>query len=245
MPSKDKKTTPAPLYRQLAEMLRDNMESGAIRSNQPLAPERDLATQFGMSRDTVRKAIRLLEDQGLVYSDQGRGTFVAPEAVRQMSRSLDSFSQDTRRRGGRPGQRILLMEQVTAGMAIASLLQVDADATLTRIKRIRLMDDQPIGLQDAYLRLPAGASIERRELERSGSLYRILIDKFGIEPSESLESVGAIAAGQDEAGHLGIACGTPLLVCERVMLSARHEPIEYCEMKYVPAYRYKSRVSKY
>jgi GntR family transcriptional regulator len=203
-----------PLYRQLADTLRANLESGKMRPNEMLPTERELAVTYDMSRDTVRKAIKLLEEQGLLYSDQGRGTFAAPEAVRQMSRSLDSFTQDTLRRGGTPGQRILLMDTV------------------------------PAGIQDAWLLLPPGGSIARRELEASGSLYRLLVDKFRIEPSESLESVGAIAAGEDEAELLDVARGTPLLVCERVMLSDRREPVEYCEMKYVPSYRYKSRIRK-
>ena len=87
--------------------------------------------------------------------------------------------------------------------------------------------------------------LTRAELERSGSLYRLLVEKFGIEPSESLESLGAVAAGRDEVELLGIAQGTPILVCERVMLSSRREPVEYCEMRYLPTYRYKTRINKW
>ena len=241
----DSSTIPAiPLYRQLAQTLQRTMESGKLGPNTALPTERDLALTYNVSRDTVRKAIRLLEEQGILYSDHGRGTFTAPEAVRQMSRSLDSFSEDTIRRGGDPGQKILLMENVAANMAISSLLKIDKQIPLLRIKRLRLMNGAPVGLQDSYLKLPPGAKLERKELERSGSLYRILIDKFGIEPSESLESVGAIAAAAEDAPLLDVTEGTPLLVCERIMLSDRREPIEYCEMKYVPSYRYKTRISK-
>ena len=237
--------TSAPLYRQLAETLQLHMETGKIAPNEPLPAERDLAISFKVSRDTVRKAIRLLEERGVLYSDHGRGTFAAPAAVRQMSRFLDSFSEDTLKRGGSPGQKILSMENVAANMAIASLLHVEAHVPLLRIRRLRLMDDAIVGLQDSYLHLPQGARLERKELERAGSLYRLLIDKFSIEPSESLESVGAIAASADDALLLGVGPGTPLLVCERVMLSDRREPIEYCEMKYVPSYRYKTRINKW
>lgn len=236
--------TAVPLYRKLADTLRANLEEGRIRPNELLPTERDLASTYQVSRDTVRKAIKLLEEQGLLYSDQGRGTFAAPEAVRMMSRSLDSFTQDTLRRGGTPGQRILAMETVAASLALSSLLGTEPHLPLLRIKRLRLMDNAPVGIQDSYLRLPPGAHIERKELEQSGSLYRLLIEKFNIEPSESLESVGAIAAGDDETALLDVPKGTPLLVCERIMLSDRREPIEYCEMKYVPSYRYKSRIRK-
>ncbi|MFZ6773909.1 GntR family transcriptional regulator [Undibacterium sp. SXout7W] len=233
-----------PLYRQLAQTLQQTMESGKLGPNTALPTERDLALTYNVSRDTVRKAIRLLEEQGVLYSDHGRGTFTAPEAVRQMSRSLGSFTEDTLKRGGTPGQKILLMENVAASMAISSLLQIEQQVPLLRIKRLRLMNGAPVGLQDSYLKLPPGAKLERKELERAGSLYRILIDKFGIDPSESLESVGAVAAVADDVTLLDVSLGTPLLVCERVMLSDRRDPIEYCEMKYVPSYRYKTRISK-
>lgn len=245
-PAPANETKPAlPLYRQLAETLRLHMESGKISANEPMPAERELALTYQVSRDTVRKAIRLLEEQGMLYSDHGRGTFAAPQAVRQMSRFLDSFTEDTLKRGGVPGQTILSMETVAANMAIASLLHMEPDEPLLRLRRVRLMDGKPVGLQESWLRLPAGALLEQKELEQSGSLYRLLIDKFGIKPTESLESVGAVAALAEDAQLLGVAAGTPLLLCERVMLSDRREPVEYCEMKYVPPYRYKTRISKW
>jgi GntR family transcriptional regulator len=221
------------------------IEAGHIAPNEALPAERDLAATHKVSRDTVRKAIKLLEEQGVLYSDHGRGTFVAPLAVRKMSRFLDSFTEDTLKRGGTPGQKILVMEDIVANMAIASLLNVEHESPVLHIKRLRLLDGAPVGIQDSYLRLPAGHGLTRAELERSGSLYRLLVEKFGIEPSESLESLGAVAAGRDEVELLGIAQGTPILMCERVMLSSRREPVEYCEMRYLPTYRYKTRINKW
>lgn len=238
------KSSTLPLYQQLADTLKQLMESGKIGAREPMPAERELAITYQVSRDTVRKAIRLLEEQGLLYSDHGRGTFAAPEAVRQMSRFLDSFTDDTIKRGGVPGQNILAMETVAASMAIASLLHMQQGEPLLRIKRVRLMNGKPIGVQESFLRLPDGMQLQRKELEQSGSLYRLLIDKFGIKPSESLESVGAVAAQAEDAALLGVEIGAPLLLCERVMLSDRREPVEYCEMKYAPPYRYKTRISK-
>jgi GntR family transcriptional regulator len=130
-------------------------------------------------------------------------------------------------------------------MAIASILRMDSHSPALRIRRVRLVNDQPVGLQDSYLRLPFDAVLEYKELERSGSLYRLLIEKFAIVPTEGLESVSAVAATVDDAALLGVAAGTPLLLCERVTLSERREPVEYCEMKYLPSYRYKTRISKW
>lgn len=235
----------ASLYRQLADTLRSRIASGALAENEPVPPERDLAVHYDMSRDTVRKALRLLEAQGVLYSDHGRGTFVAPLSMRHMSRFLDSFSADTTRRGGVPGQKILSIEHSAASMAIASILRMDPHSPVLRIRRVRSVNEQAVGLQDSYLRLPLGAVLEHKELERSGSLYRLLIERFATVPTEALESVSAVAATADDAALLHVATGSPLLFCERVTLSERREPFEYCEMKYLPSYRYKTRLSKW
>ncbi|MDY0977266.1 GntR family transcriptional regulator [Massilia sp. CFBP9012] len=242
----DKRGGPdAPLYRQLAARLQQELESGRHAPNAPLPAERELAASFSVSRDTVRKAIRLLEEQGVVYSDHGRGTFAAPESVRQMSRFLDSFTDDAIKRGGVPGQRILGLEPVEADMALASLLQIEAGTPLLRLRRLRLLNGSAVGLQDSFLHLPEGATIRRQQLEAKGSLYRLLAEDLGVRPSESLESLSAVAARPEESELLGVAPGSPLLACERITLSDRRQPIEYCEMRYVPSYRYKTRINKW
>lgn len=143
------------------------------------------------------------------------------------------------------GQQILTLETVVPTMALMSLLQMDAEQPLQRPRRLRLLDGVPVGAQDSYLRLPPGVQIARAALKAKGSLYRLLIDELGLRPSECLESVGAVAANADEAALLRVAPGSPLLACERVTLSDRRVPIEYCEMRYVPSYRYKTRINKW
>jgi GntR family transcriptional regulator len=236
--------TNTPLYQKLAAKLRSEIERGSPGPNELLPSERDLAVQYAMSRDTVRKAVRLLEEQGLLYSDQGRGTFVAPSAVREMAQFLESFSQDTKQRGGVPGQTIILIEQTPATIAIAGVLEISPHQTVTRVKRIRTIDGRAVGLHDAYIALPAGSILTAAELEEAGSLYKLLGSRFDLAPAEALESIGSIAANIEDAASLNVAVGSPLLLCERIALSERRQPIEYCEMKYVSTYRYTARIRK-
>ena len=232
-------------YRWLADELRRTIELGAIVDNDALPSERDLAEQYEVSRDTVRKAVRYLEERGVLYSDHGRGTFVAPALVRNMSRFLDSFSHDTSARGGVAGQKILLVEPAAASLALAGLLGVQAGHPLIRIKRIRSIDAQPVGLHDAYVVARPELHIDRAALERTGSLYKLLREGFGVLPAEAVENLSAAAADAEDAQLLQVPSGSPLLVCERVTLSERREPIEYCQMKYLPSYRYSTRLSRH
>jgi len=234
----------APRYRQLADAVRGAIEQGLLTDNQALPSERELAEKYQVSRDTVRKAVRYLEERGVIYSDHGRGTFVAPALVRRMSRFIDGFSQDTQQRGGVPGQRILAVESTAASMGIAGLLKIEPGHPLTRVRRVRLIDGVPVGLHDAYFSLPRGAQLQSTEVEQAQSLYTLLTDKFGFAPAEAVENLSAAAADAEDARLLGIAEGAPILMCERITLSDRREPIEYCVMKYVSSYRYSTRIAK-
>jgi GntR family transcriptional regulator len=233
-----------PRYKQLADIIRGAIEQGLLTDNQSLPSERELAETYKVSRETVRKAVRYLEERGVVYSDHGRGTFIAPALVRRMSRFIDGFSQDTQQRGGAPGQRVLAVEATAASMGIAGLLGVEPGHPLTRVRRVRLIDGALVGLHDAYFPLPRGARLERAEVEQAQSLYQLLTDKFGFAPAEAVENLCAAAADAEDARLLEIAEGAPILLCERITLSERREPIEYCLMKYVSSYRYSSRITK-
>lgn len=230
------------LYQRLADELRREIESGALEPNSMLASERDLSSRLGVSRETVRKALRLLEREGAVYSEQGRGTFVAPSALRQMARVLDGFTSDARRRGEEPGQIILAVEEVPASMAVAKVLDIEPRRPVMRVKRIRTLNGQRIGTQESFLVLPG--SFTAADLERAGSLYALVAQRFSIQATEGLESVGSIAADSEDASLLHVAVAAPMLLCERVTLSERRQAFEYCEMRYISSYRYTARINR-
>ena len=234
-----------PRYKWLAQAIRRTIEQGLIGDNQALPSERELAEKYSVSRDTVRKAVKYMEERAEIYSDHGRGTFVSPAILRQVSRYIDSFSQDAGQRGGVAGQRILCVEPVEASLAIASLLRLRPGHPLMRVRRVRLINGSPVGLHDAYFLLPRGARLESAQLEQAGSLYKLLTEKFGFTPAEGIENLSAGLAEAEDAQLLGVAPGAPLLICERITLSERREPNEYCLMKYVSSYSYSTRIAKH
>jgi GntR family transcriptional regulator len=229
-----------PRYVWLATQLRQlAKEAGEYNS---LPSERTIARSYGVSRDTVRKAVRVMEEQGQVYSDRGRGTYAAPDAVRRMSGLLYSFSQDAKLHGGTPGQRILYLGKTAAPPAAAEALGIAADATVTRIHRVRLIDAVPVGIHDAFLNLPSEIDVVPADLEKEASIYALLT-RAGISLVEALDVLCASAATEEDAAELNLAVGVPLLVSKRTAFSDRRRPIEYCEMRYKTGYKYRNRVS--
>ncbi len=130
-----------------------------------------------------------------------------------------------------PGQIILTLETLVPSPKVLQRLELAPGSLVTRIERVRLGNDIPIGLQTSYLALPDGQSIAREELERSGSLYRILSERFHLYPTEADETLEVTVASPEEARLLGVGIGAPLLLSERVVFTERR-PIEFVKILY-------------
>src|SRR5512138_3762182 len=96
-----------PRYYQLAKILRERIAGGELKPYQPIPSERQLEEIYSVSRTTIRQAIDLLVRQGFLYREHGRGTFVSPQKLQKGFAELTSFSEDMKKRGLEPGQKIL------------------------------------------------------------------------------------------------------------------------------------------
>jgi len=224
--------TAVPKYYQLASILRQKIEEGEWQPRSPIPSERQLEVMYHISRTTIREAIDSLVQQGFLYREHGRGTFVSPRKLQKGWMELTSFSEDLLKRGMLPGQIIRSLTQVIPPVNVLKRLELAPGSTVCRIERIRLADGTPIGLQTSYLALGTGQEITLEDLESSGSLYRILSDKFNIHPSEADETLEVTLATPQEAELLDIPPGAPLLLSERVLFSQERHPIEYVKILY-------------
>jgi GntR family transcriptional regulator len=234
-----------PKYYQLASILRQKIEDGEWEPRSPIPSERQLEILYNVSRTTTREAIDHLVRQGYLYREHGRGTFVSPQKLQKGLMELTSFSEDLVKRGIMPGQIILGLEWAIPSPKILQKLELPAGKEVLCIKRIRLGDQTPIGLQTSFLALDRSKEITREELESSGSLYRLLAEKFGIIPSEADETLEVTLATPEEASLLTIEPGSPLLLNERVLFSQTRTPVEYVKILYRgDRYRYYVRLSR-
>lgn len=226
-------TNKIPKYYQLANILRKQIEEGMYQEQDAIPSERQLETQYKLSRPTIRQAIELLVRQGYLYRVQGKGTFVSPPKLQKGMLELTSFSEDMRSRGLKPGQRILDFGEVKPNKKVARQLGIaDENQKVLRIKRLRFGDEEPIGIQDSYLSLPEGKTITREEITEKGSIYVILQEEFGIYPTEADETLEVTLANPEEAKLLHIPEGSPLLLNERTLWSQDREAIEFVKILY-------------
>jgi GntR family transcriptional regulator len=216
----------APKYERLAEALEVRVRT--MPPHHGLPTERELLEEYGVSRATVRQAIRLLVQRGLVYNVQGSGTYVANPAVVSKTLHLTSFSEDMRQRGLEPASEILLHERVPAPAELAASLQVAAGDELVAIRRLRLADSVPMALENVFL---VAALLGDEEIDPTGSLYGQL-DRSGLVPWRAAQSIGVVNLDVQQAQQLDQAVGAAALRVERVSFTRRGEAFEHAETVY-------------
>jgi GntR family transcriptional regulator len=222
-----------PKYYQLAIILRQQIENGDYQPHDAIPSERHLEDRYNLSRPTIRQSIDLLARQGYLYRVHGKGTFVSPPKLQKGILELTSFSEDMRKRGLKPGHKILEFDYVLPDNQTTRQLEItDPNKKVLRIKRLRFGDEIPIGIQDSYLDLEKSQTITREEMGESGSIYAILQEKYGIYPAEADETLEVTLATRDEADLLQIAEGSPLLLNERTLWSQDRKAIEFVRILY-------------
>src|SRR4051812_5710851 len=141
-----------PLYIQLAEDISARIRRGDLRPGDRVASEPELMRLHAVSRATAVKALEHLERAGLVRREQGRGTFVREPHLVQRQRVLGSFSEQVRRHGHVPTQRLVELAAVVAGDEPEAAQWFGDDAELVRIVRLRIVDGEPVGVHATVLR---------------------------------------------------------------------------------------------
>lgn len=229
-------------YKKVADELVRKIDENIYHEGQMLPSERILSSQFSISRETVRKVIKLLEAQGYLVSRQGKGTFVTLNGLRKVQRHVEGLSDEGARMGQEVGQEILFAGILAAPIAVASSLGVVAGKQVFRLRRVRTLDGLPVGVQDSYINVDGVQRMTEENMREYGSLYRCIKEKFGVVLTDAWESISAVLATDDECQWLNVKPNTPLLQIERVTISEDLQPIEFCVMRYAQSYSYKTVV---
>jgi GntR family transcriptional regulator len=223
----------APAYLQIEEQLADRIASGEFAYGERLPPERELTKQLGVSRMTVRAAMDRLAQRNLIVRREGSGTFVAEPKLRQDTRKLRGFFEDTVGEGESSVSRLLAREDVLATRHLARVLDVSVGEPLYRNVRIRISRGVPVVLETSYFPAAIVPGLHVTDLERS-SIDRLLGKEFNARPVRARQSLEVTVAQGVDADVLGIAVGSPVLLVERVSWDALDRTVEYARDLYRP-----------
>jgi len=161
------------LYLQISKILKSQIVRGELRYGQHIPSERDLSKTFSVDRKTIRKAILVLVEEGLLTQIQGKGTYISKQKVDYDVNALDNITQMLQRSNVTPSCRVLFQEKRPAGPKYARLLGISESDSIFRLVRLRLGDDEPIALQNTCVPYGIIDDIEGIDFEMH-SLYDVL-----------------------------------------------------------------------
>jgi GntR family transcriptional regulator len=217
------RSSPVPLYFQVAQHLERAIEGGNIPNGTLFANEVALADQMGLSRPTMRQAMQHLVDKGLVVRRRGIGTRVVQPKVRRPL-ELTSLYDDLARSGQEPTTEVVELRTQPADEELAGILQVDPGDEVFRLVRLRRARGNPIAKMTNYLPTSVG-DITADSLARHG-LYELMRAR-GIQLHAATQTVGARTATVAEARDLDEPRNSALLTMQRVTYDDHGKVVEY------------------
>jgi GntR family transcriptional regulator len=217
------RSTPIPLYYQIAQCLRADISQRALRPGDLLGTEEEIQKTFEVSRATVRKAMEELVEEGLVTRIAGKGTYIAKPKIAVQLPALMSFTAEMRRLGVTPGSRVISASYTSPDEDVAINLMLEEDAQVFRLERVRYGDESPIAHTIDYL--PAWVGLTP-DMDFTGSLYELL-EKAGTPPDESVHMINGGIADELLAGYLDVPVGSPVLRCRDTAFDGNGRPLVF------------------
>lgn len=217
-------------YQQIAAELRAAVERGEYPVGSVLPSEGELVARYGVARGTVRQAVAVLEQDGVVAARQGARRTVLGGAPTQSFAEMQSFSMWAVSQGHVPTARVLHAEMRLAGRRDTELLSVPAGERVLDLRRLRLLDGVPAMVERTLYADLVAARVLEMDLTRGSITERLT--GLGFVYAHGDHRIDAVAAGAVEARLLGVRRAGPLLRQRRVATSPAGSPLEWSDDRY-------------
>jgi len=231
------------MYVQIKEVLKQRILEGDYDVHERLPSESEMMKVFGVSRITVRQALRDLHAEGLVFSVQGKGTFVSrPKAVQDIQH-LQGFGEAMAPQGYDTSTRVVGIQEVRAPQEVADALKISQNSMVIELTRIRSLNREPISIDHSFFPLEIGQSIQSRDLTQD--IFPMLENEFGVGLGHADLKIEAVIADDYAAKHLNVDTGSAVLRIQRLVFSQTGDPIDFEYLSYRgDAFQYQLRVGR-
>jgi GntR family transcriptional regulator len=220
-----------PLYHQIQQRLLDQIQAGVFKPSEPIPSIQKLASTMGVSQMTVRQAVKSLCELGVIYSRQGKGTFISRIKLERDFRQVLSFSEETRARGATPHSRLLSFRIQAPNRETREALALNQKEKVFRLRRIRYSDSAPMGIECSCL--PVSLCPDLIEtFNPENSLYQKLAEQYRIQLVETKEVIEVGKASDQEAEYLEVAPQSPVFLFTRLSFLENGRPAEYVKSIY-------------
>ncbi|KJW11633.1 GntR family transcriptional regulator [Levilactobacillus spicheri] len=221
------------VYRTVMRDLKKRIRSGEFQQNK-LPDERSLSDSYEVSRSTIKRAMGVLVDQGIVFKKRGSGTFINPlylkdqSAFRYEGNNLgitDSFQVN----GEQPHSKLLDYRVIPASPELQQDLFLDGAEFVYRIKRLRIFDDQPVIIETGYIPIKILPTLTPEAVQ--SSIFRYLQDTQGRSVNKSFLSIQAQPSNAEDQELLKLKVNEPVGVMEGIFFLDDGTPFEVSNMR--------------
>ena len=215
----------SPRYVQIRESLRAEIAQGTFKPGQRLLPEDELASQYGVSRMTVRQALTDLIDAGIVYRRHGVGTFVSQTHIERDHSKLTNFFEVAEEEGIIAKANVLVSEVIPAKRQVAIALKLEEGEPVIRIKTLRFANEIPVTVHDAHVPYRLFPDLLKNNFERSHIWTHL--EGYGYRVKRAIQKIEARDADEEMAQLLNVELGGPILYKERTVYVEDGTPVEF------------------
>jgi GntR family transcriptional regulator len=234
---KERKISRKALYLEVIDFLLDDIKTGQYPPGSKLPSEDQLAREFSVSRVTLREALRVLEDDGVIVRRHGSGTFVLDKKAVpiQTLSSIVSTSTIFKRAGLEDRFIKVGLRKIPANQRIAEKLQLFCGQEIWEVERVRTIGDKPAIYSFDFFPATFVPSGEEKKLnDYIHSLYHFLAKVCGQTPDEGECTFKPIISDKNLSTILSIPLATPLMYIETIDFNADKQPILYSREYYIP-----------
>ena len=215
-----------PLYIQIAEGLIAQIASGELTPQDRLPSERELSEELGVTRMTLRRALGVLESQGLIIRVHGVGTYIAEPKIERQMEKVFRFSSKMQERGFNPGSKIISIERIVTDRALSMKLALLDSSPVYSILRLRSINKEPVMLESYAIPEERFPGLDRYDLE-GRSIYEVMEIEYNVSILRARQSFEPVIATTFEAELLNIPVGDALMLEKRLSYDEDNIPIEY------------------
>ncbi len=225
------KSNPVPVYVQIADEMRGILRGGTVAADTELPSERLLCEAYGVSRMTLRQALGILQREGLIECQRGRGTFVSVRHLQKQQQKLRSFTEEMRSRGVVGSTKLISFRLETPTAPAREFFVLGEQERVYSIERLRLADGTPIALEAVQVPRTLCPNLDRFDLVQD-SLYRILEEEYGLKLADCLEEISAIRPSPSQRKLLEARASAALLSVWRRTRTTHDVPAEFAVTTY-------------
>lgn len=213
------------VYQNIINLLKNRLNSSIYNVGDLLPSEKELATLYDVSRNTLRKALKTLEEEGMIERRHGSGTYLRNKHFQASVTHLDSFTEIAKNEGKTPTSQILKFELQTASDEIANSLRVTLGEPVYYAKRLRLIDNIAMQVEETWLSASRFPDLTIAHMKKSKFSY--IENECGVKIMGCYESIQPILPSPEVAKLLHISALDPIIRMQTQAVDEQSTPIDY------------------